>query len=222
MVVYNSGTNTTNEHPQVVVDANCCDGLQLPITNSDNVGVQICFGGSLPDLLASGVGPTKFTVGTDPAFYMKASLGIPDISDYDIFWVGFVEPAAYVATAAMTTPAHLLAAYDEKAGIGVVDTAGDMDAQTSLAGSDTSTDLTVTDWVDDAVKQIAINVSAAGVVTYQWWDAGTEDTSTGAVAFSFADTTIVTPMIIAVKGAAGTDTPPILEYIEWGYGTAPD
>lgn len=217
MVIYNTGANTTRIAPATVVDANCTDGLMLPSTDTDNVGGTITFGAALQDLLATAGGPTTFTVGTDAAFYLKAKIGIPDISDYDVFFFGFVEPAAaYVA--AIDTPAEIKTAYDEKAGFSLADNAGDVDIDTSLAGVDVNTDITVTDWTDDDVMTMQINVSAAGAVTYRWWDAaGAEDTSTGAVAFSFADTTVVTPMIIFAKGAAAADTPPIVEYIEWGY-----
>lgn len=219
MVVYNSGANTTRIAPVPVVDANCCDGLYLPVTNTDNVGCQITFGASMPDLAATTGGRTCFTVGTDPAFYMKAAIGITDISEFDIMFVGFVGvEAAYVATAAMATTAHLQAAYDEKAGFSLGDNAGDVDINTSKAGADTNTDLTVTDWTDDDVMTMQVNVDAAGAVTYRWWDATeTEDTSTGAAAFSFTNGTVVTPMLIFVKCAANTDEPPILDDIQWGY-----
>jgi hypothetical protein len=214
MVIYNTGTNTTRIAPQTVVDANCTDGLYLPSTDTDNVGCQINFGAAMPDLAATTGAPSCFTVGTDPAFFMEVKLGIPDISDYDMLFVGFVEPAAaYVATAAMTTPAHLTAAYDEKAGIGIDDTSGTIVTYTSLAGSDVKTDLAATAWADDAVKTLKVLVSAAGAVTYTI--DGSADAS--AVAFSFADATVVTPMIIAVKGAAAADTPPIIEYIKYGH-----
>lgn len=217
MAIYNSGANTTNENPITLVDANCTDGLQLPSTNTDNVGAQISFGTSLPNLLATPNCATNFKVGTDPAFFVEARIGIPDISDYDIFFVGFVEPAAYVAAANMATAADLQTAYDEKAGIAIADNAGAINTYTSLAGADVATALTATAWADDAVKTLRVDVSAAGAVTYRLWAGNTEDTSLGTVAFSFADATIVTPMIILVKCANAADTPPILEYIKWGH-----
>lgn len=221
MAIYNTGTNDTLENPRVIVDANCCDGLELPITQTDNIGIQCTWGASMPNLLAGSVqdlGPACFKVGTTPDFYVEFRIGIPDISDYDIFFAGLVEPAAYVQTAALTTPAHLLAAYDEKAGFAIVDNAGDIAIQTSLANADVETDLTSTDWVNDAVKTLRILVSAAGVVTYRLWDNVTEDTSLGEVAFTFANATILTPIIIAVRsaGAASAENP-ILQFVRWGY-----
>lgn len=216
MVVYNTGANTTNEVPEVTVDANCCDGLALPSTNTDNVGGTITFGASMPNLAASAaLCPTVFKVGTDGAFFMEVKIGIPDVSDYDVLGIGFVEPAAaYVA--AIDTPAKVKSAYDEKAIFSLADAAGDIDIDTSLAGVDVNTDTTTVDWVDDAVKTLRIDVSATGVVTYKLYAAGVEDTSVGAVAFTFADDTFVTPCIIFAKGAAVADTPPILNYVKFG------
>jgi hypothetical protein len=216
MVVYNTGANTTRIAPQTVVDANCTDGLELPSTNTDNVGGTITFGAALTDLAATTGAKTCFTVGTDAAFFMEVKLGIPDVSDYDVLGIGFVEPAAAYVSAIDTT-AELQQAYDEKAMWCLADNAGDIDINTSLAGVDVNTDATVTDWVDDAVKTLRINVSAAGVVTYQLWAGATEDTSTGAVAFTFADATVVTPCIIYAKGAAAADTPPIIEHVKFGH-----
>lgn len=209
MLIYNHGTNTTRIAPRPVVDANCTDGLELPSTNADNVGCTLSFGGSLLSLNAQPTAPTCFTVGTDAAFYMQCKLGIPDVSDYDALFIGFVEPAAgYIA---ITDAATLIAAYDEKAGFAVNE--GDIFTYTSLAGSDVATDLTETDWADDGVHTLKILVSAAGVVTYEFDGSA----AGGAVAFSFAPTTVVTPVIIAVKNAsAAADTPPIIETLEWG------
>lgn len=207
-VLYNTAANTGRIKPVQVVDANCTNGWEFPSTNTDNVGGTWTFGGSL--LLSDSNRLGQFKVGTDPAFFMEARIGIPDISDYDVLGVGFVEPATYVA--AIDTTAELVAAYDEKAMIALRDNAGDIGTFTSLAGSDTNTDLAATDWVDDAVKTLRINVSSAGVVTYLI--NGSEDDN--AVAFTFADATVLMPTIIFAKGAAAADTPPILEYIRWG------
>lgn len=208
--IYNTGANTTRMLPVNVVDANCTDGWELPSTNTDNVGATIRF----TDLEAVAQSNT-FTVGTDPAFYLKVRMGIPDVSDYDCLFVGFVEPAA-ADVAAIDTTAEVVAAYDEKAGWALRDNAGDTGIFTSLAGADVNTDATTAAWVDDAVKTLQVNVSAAGAVTYRIWDNATEDTSTGAVAFSFANGTVVTPMIIFAKCANVANTPPIIEYIEFG------
>lgn len=209
-VLYNTGTNNGRIVPTATVDGDSVDGWAMPSTDSDNVGGTWTFGGSL---LSTETCPlSRFTVGTDPAFFMEVKMSIPNVSDYDVLGVGFVEPAAsYVA--AIDTVAELQQAYDEKAMICLADTAGDIDFNTSLAGVDVNTDTDFTDWVDDAVKTLRVNVSAAGAVTYTI--GGVADGN--AVAFSFADTTVVQPCIIFAKGAAVTDTPPQIAYIKWGH-----
>jgi len=209
---YNQGNNTTNINFVPTVDGDCLNGLALPSTNADNLGMTLLFGsGEISNADHCGC----FTVGTSPAFFCKCQIGIPDISDYDVFFFGFIEPATFVDNIEST--ANLVAAYDEKAGWGLGDNAGDIDIITSLAGADVATDTTTVDWTDDDVKTLQVNVSSAGAVTYRIWAAGTEDTSTGAVAFSFADTTVVQPALIFGKCANAADTPPIISYIEWGY-----
>jgi hypothetical protein len=205
---YNTGANTTRIKPVCVVDANCTNGWEIASTDTDNVGGTWAMGGS--HALSDANRLCQFTVGTDPAFFFEVKVGIPDVSDYDVFGVGFVEPAASVAN--INTPAAFLAAYDEKAMIVLRDGAGDIGTYTSLAGSDTNTDLSVTDWADDAVKTLKVLVDASGNVTYTI--DGTA--ASGAVAFAFADTTVVQPVIIFCKGAAVANTPPIVNFIKWG------
>lgn len=213
MVVYNTGANTVNEVPEVTVDANCTDGLALPSTNTDNVGGTITFGGSLPNLLANAAAcPTVFKVGTDGDFFMEVKIGIPDISDYDVLGIGFVEPAAaYVA--AIDTPAEVVSSYDEKAIFALGDAAGDIDIVHSLAGVDDDNDVNVTAWADDAVKTLRIDVDSDGNCTYKIDGTAVADAPPG----DFAADTFVTPCIIFAKGAAVADTPPIIEYIKWGH-----
>lgn len=216
MVIYNTGNNTTNIAPQTIVDAAATDGFYLPSTNADNVGGTITFGASMLDLAATAGGDTTFKVGTDGAFYLKAKVGIPDVSDYDVLCIGFVEPAAaYVA--AIDSAGETVTSYDEKAVFCLGDNAGDVDTIASVGGTDDDNDITVTDWTDDDVMTMEVDVSAAGVITFRWWDAvGDEDTTLGASEGTFAADTVVTPVIIFAKCANIADTPPIVEYITWG------
>ena len=208
-VLYNTGTNSGRITPLCTIDANTVNGWALPSTDADNVGGTWTFGGSLELSDSDRLG--QFKVGTDAAFFFEVKLGIPDVSDYDVLGIGFVEPATYVA--AIDTTAELVSSYDEKAMIALRDNAGDIGTFTSLAGVDVNTDLAATDWVDDAVKTLKVLVSSAGVVTYTI--DGSADAS--AVAFTFADTTVVMPTIIFAKAATVADTPPIIEYIKFGY-----
>ena len=185
-----------------VVDANSTTGWQIPNDNTDNDGIEITQG-----ILNDPSAPHVFTVGTDGAFELRVKLGVPDVSDYDVCHIGFREVGSYVD--AINTAAAHEAAYDEKAAIG--HEAGTMNTLTSLAGSDTDTTLADT-WADDEVKELAVLVSSAGAVTYEI--DGSSDAN--AVAFSFADATVVVPYMIFCKAGTAADTPPILEYYYCG------
>lgn len=182
--------------PVAVVDSNCTNGWQIPNDNADNDGIEMSLG-----ILSDENAKYAFKIGTDPAFKMLVKFGIPDVSDYDVCFVGFRKAGAYVD--AINTPAAMEAAYDDKAGFDVE--AGAIHILTSLNGSDTDTDTTDT-WVDDAVKTLGVFVSAAGVVTYTI--NGSAPTTSAAFTFDSGD--IVVPCLVFTKGAAVADTPPIL------------
>ena len=123
-----------------------------------------------------------FTVGTSPAFYMKAKFSIADVSGIDDLRCGFAKVEAHNADPD---------ALDELATMACM--AGDIKTQTIINGASTvATDLTAPssgDWADGATHTFKIMVSAAGVVTYEL-----DDTApTGAVAFTFDDGEVVTP-----------------------------
>ncbi len=186
-----------------LVDANCTTGWQIPNDNADNDGGEISLG-----IESSPNAKHAFTIGTDPAFELRVKLGIPDVSDYDVLFVGFRIAGAYVD--AINTPAAMEAAYTDKAGFSIE--AGDIHILTSNDNSDVDTDVTAS-WADDAVKTLTVKVSSAGAVTYQIDGTAVSD----AVAFSFDSTDVVVPCIVFCKGAAAADTPPILNYLYVGY-----
>lgn len=185
-----------------VVDANSTTGWQIPNDNTDNDGGEITLG-----VESSPNAKWAYTIGTDGPFEMQLKFGIPDVSDYDVLFVGFRKAAAYVD--AINTPAAMEAAYDDKAGFSVE--AGDMHILTSNDGSDVDTDI-ASSWADDAVKTLTVRVSAAGAVTYYIDGTVVSD----AVAFSFDTGDVVIPCIVFCKGAAAADTPPILNYLYVG------
>jgi len=123
-----------------------------------------------------------FTVGTSPAFFFKVKFSIADVSGLDDLRCGFAKVEAHNANPD---------ALDELATMGVV--TGDINTKTIINNASTvTTDLTAPssgDWADGAIHTFKILVSAAGVVTYEL-----DDTApTGAVAFTFDDTEVVTP-----------------------------
>lgn len=190
--------------PSYVIDANCTTGWQIPNDNADNDGGELSLG-----LEASNEAKYCFKVGTDPAFEFRVKLGIPDVSDYDVFFVGFRKAEACVD--AINTPAALYTAHTDKAGFNI--NAGNIYIITSNDNTDNTPLDTTDNWADDAVKTLAVKVSVAGVVTY------TIDGSAPTVteAFSFDDAELLIPCIIYAKGAAAADTPPILNYLFVGY-----
>ena len=125
-----------------------------------------------------------FKVGTSAAFFMKVKFSIADVSGIDDLRCGFSQKdEAFTATTDN---------YTDSAWMSVI--SGDIKTQTIIANAATvATDLTAPssgDWADAASHTFKIMVSAAGVVTYEL-----DDTApTGAVAYTFADALLVTPM----------------------------
>lgn len=188
--------------PTYVVDANSTTGWQIPNDNADNDGIEMSLG-----IENSPNAKHAFTVGTDGPFELRVKLGIPDVSDYDVCFVGFRIHGAYVD--AINTPAAMEAAYTDKAGFSVE--AGDMHILTSNDNTDVDTDI-ASSWADDAVKTLTVKVSSAGAVTYYIDGTVVSD----AVAFSFDAGDVVVPCLVFTKGAAAADTPPILNYLFCG------
>lgn len=190
--------------PTYTIDADCTNGWELPIDSAaaSADAVEVSFGGISSDASL----PYCFKVGTDPAFQLRTKIGIPDVSEVNLY-VGFRKAGAYVT--GMDTAAEIETGYADKCGFSIE--AGAIHIITSDDNTDVDTDTTTT-WVDDAVKTLTVNVSAAGVVTYQV--DGTA--ATGAVAFTVDDGDILVPYLYCSKIAANTDTPPILNYIYVG------
>lgn len=194
-----------------LVDANCTNGFEVPLDNTDADGIEITQG-----ILADASAPYAFTIGTDGPFKFEVKLGIPNASDYHVA-MGFRINAAYVADIANTTPAtcasNMEAAYTDKAifnfegaGDGSA-TAADGHIITSNDNVDVDTDVAAS-WADDAVKTLTVKVSSAGAVTYEIDGTAVAD----AVAFSFDSTDVVIPFMRISRVAATADTPPILNY----------
>ena len=124
-----------------------------------------------------------FEVGESPAFYARCKFSIADVSGIDDLRFGFAEVEAFTATTDN---------YTDAAWMSVI--SGDIKTQTILANASTvATDLTAPssgDFADGATHSFEIRVSATGVVTYLLDD----ETPTGAIAYTFADGTEVTPM----------------------------
>ncbi len=181
-------------------------GFVIPNDNADDDGIEFSFGKDANS-------PCAFTVGTSPAFYVKATFTIPDVSDYDVAAIGFRNDGSYLdvddpADLNTTTPL-----YDDFALINV--NAGDFRTYTQDDGATaTDTDITTSTWLDTEAHTLMVKVSAAGVVTYFVDGAA----AAGAVAFTLdsSATDIMVPIAIFAKGGTAADTPPEMRLFECG------
>jgi hypothetical protein len=199
--MYNDGQND-----QLVLTggASAGSGWVWPLDNAAD-GLEITRG------INSGNALSKFTVGTDPAFFIRAGFKIGTIARTQVLTVGFRKLGAYVAIkGADATTA--LAAHTDKAMIGVVAAAGTIATQTSNDNTDVQTTLAATAAVDSQYFSFEVDVSAAGVVTYKVGQSATSlalaeaalAADANAVAFSFDDAEVLVPSIMHV-GVAATD-----------------
>jgi hypothetical protein len=176
------------------------NGLVIPNDNTDNEGVEITNG------IAATHCPVAFTVGTDAAFFFSVKFGIPDVSDYDVGMVGFRAVEAYQAVANIDTPAETITRYTDLAGFNV--NAGDIYTMTrNNSGTGVLTDST-DNWADGEYKTLTVKVSAAGVCTF-FVDGAAPTVNTNTITLAAAK--VVVPFFRFTKGAAASDTPPILQ-----------
>ena len=156
-------------------------GLNVSGDQTDNDGWEMRGASSL----AEGVlNKDVFMIGTSPAFYISCKFSIADVSAIDDLRLGFAQKdEAFTATTDN---------YTDAAWMSVI--SGDIKTQTIIGNAATvTTDLTAPnsgDFADGETHTLAVYVSSAGVVTYKLNGA----TPTGAVAYTFANALLVTPM----------------------------
>ncbi len=162
-------------------------GWRNPVDLTSTEGIEINTG---IDAISN---PCAFTVGTDPAFYLKYKANIVDITNYSVFAVGFRKAAAY---APIVDAAALLTAYTDVAYLNVDD--GDFRTATRLnTGTGVDTDVTTSAWASTETHTITVKVSSAGVVTYFVDDV----VCPAAVAFTFDTGDVVIPSIVITADA---------------------
>lgn len=157
-------------------------GLDVSLDAADNEGAEFCLGINAKN---RGV----FVVGTSPAFFARLRFAIADVSDTDDCIFGFRKVEAYQAN---------VDDYDEMAGLNVI--SGDIKIETILNGGATTTTDTTNNWADTATHELAVYVSAAGVVTYKI--DGLPPLTTKA--FTFDDGEVVVPFFYFLHAAAST------------------
>lgn len=155
--------------------------------------------------------PLAFTIGTDPAFFVRLKMRVAQATNC-ILHVGFHGGASDTTMQALQDARE---DYTDKATIGV--NADNITTETALNNAaDTTTD-TTDDATDDTQHDFKVLVSSAGVVTYQHDIAaiGTLAEPTSVVSYTFDDTDVVVPFIHFenVTGDAG-----IVELLEFECG----
>lgn len=180
------------------------DGLDIACDQTSTEGSEI---------FTHFVGATgrPFTVGSDPAFYMKAKVLIGDVSGLTSFCIGFRR--AQVNASALAT-------YLDYSGLGCNTSAAAMAIKqlTGLNDTDTVTDTTQT-LADATSYTVQVNVSAAGVVTFLHDAAssgGALVAPTAVAAFTHDDGDCLIPFIFALQGADLADTC-VIQAFEAGY-----
>lgn len=194
------------------VDVDSCNGLQVSIDSDDDFGCEYGFG-----VLADANRFGAFKVGTDPAFFVEAKIGIPDVSTYEVVAVGFRKAAAYISIDDEATDLGSAVQYTDFSYINV--NAGNVETVMAInqtgGGTGTATAVDSTEDVsDNDVVTLRVNVSAAGVCS--WLLDGTALTTVCATT-TFDDTDIVIPSILFLKAGAGAvGDNPIIEHIKIG------
>jgi hypothetical protein len=201
--VYNDSQNDLIL-PLLTMDANCTNGYAFNIDAADNDGYEVTLGVTADNTL-----PYAFKVGTDPAFFLKVKLGIPDVSEFDVVTVGFRKAAAMADCA---SAAAAITAYTDCGGFNV--NAGDIYSITRLNnGTGTATD-TTDNWADDAVKELGVFVSSAGVLSLTI-DGAAPTVNTNTLTFDTGD--VLIPYIHVTRDENGDTDIPIINRIICGY-----
>jgi len=199
LTINNTGANTTKLPVAVAT------GWTLPCDQTDGDGIEF---NPSTGLTAAMGGPLQFTIGTDPAFFIRAVINVGTLANQDVMQVGFRKQAAY---GNVDSPANLTV-YGDIAVVGVNDNAGALATNTDNDNAGiTSTALAATAPTGDDYLALEVDVSAAGAVTYK---VGVHATTVAgalaalaadasAVAFSFDSTDVVIPCGFLVNTNGG-------------------
>lgn len=177
--IYTPGGNVFAGFPlgagQTLLPAIVAAGLDIGADQTDDEGFEIVSH-------AFGANGRPFIIGNSPAFYMKVTLTVADVSGTDDLHVGFRRLEAVNGT---------FDNYLDLASIGIVGTSGAIQLETINDNAATTTTDTTDTWADGATKVLGVYVSATGAVTYTINGAA----PTATAAFSFDDGDPVVPFI---------------------------
>jgi len=154
-------------------------------------------------------------VGTQGAC-ISAMVTVTLIAGIDELHIGWRQNEAFVDVAAYAT-------YDEYATIGLVDTAGDLDAQDEEAGAGIQNDDVGVTWANGERRALKVCISSGGVPTF-WYTAASPDTE--APLYTQVPTTNtgdaltsgdgMVPFLV-YTGAGGTDPGIFIDWIQLEY-----
>lgn len=170
------------------------DGLLASLDLVNNEGAEYCAG-----LVARN--PGVFTIGTDPAFFVRARIKVADVSGSDELAVGFRKNQAYQAN---------LDDYTDMAALNKI--GGDLFIETILNNAATTSTDTTENWLDTETHELEVRVSAAGVVTYRF--DGEAPATVAAFAFDTGD--VVTAFCHILHDAT-TPGAIHIDYLESGF-----
>jgi len=192
--------------------ANVGNGLQVSIDSDDDFGCEFGFG-----ILADANRFGAFKIGTDPAFFFEAKIGLDDVSNYQVCAVGFRKAAAYVTIDDEPTDLGSAVQYTDfsyvNGNAGAIETVMAVNQTGGGTGTATAVDSTE-NWADLASKTLRVNVSATGVCS--WLVDGAALTTVSAVT-TFDTDDIVIPSLLFVKAEAGAvGDNAVIEHIKIG------
>ena len=134
----------------------------------------------------------SFTVGTDPAFFLRSRYSLSNVSGTDDCAMGFRKVEANQAN---------VDDYADMAALNVI--TGDINIETIVGGAATTTTDTTDNWADTETHELVVLVSSSGVVTYLI--DGVAPTTTAA--FTLTDALNVEPFFFFLQHTGLTDAP---------------
>lgn len=165
----------------ILAPSNDTFGLNLVQDLTAGDGIELCLGQDANN-------PATYTIGTDNAISMEMEFKAQDVSGCNPLIMGLRKVQAFDAT---------LANYTDFVSIGIVGTAAKLQTQTQIATGGVVTTDTTQVATDATAFRLKINVSAAGVVTYQI----DSQTPTVVAAYTFANGLQIMPFIRFVQAA---------------------
>lgn len=169
-------------------------GLDISQDLTNNDGVQYT-----PGITANSRG--AFVIGTDAAFFAKLKFAIADVSGTDDCAFGFRKAEAYTGN---------FDDYNDLAALNVI--SGNINIETIQTNAATVTTDTTQDWADGETHTLTINVSSAGVVTYQIDGAAPTVTA----AYTFTSGLTVVPFFFFLHDTDVAQAT-IWRELEWGF-----